>query len=662
MSRFWPAGVDRAALAARALFCMLALAVAALLSSNPAVQGVDSRIHDVFTTHVPKQPAPSGVLVVDISEASLAALGPWPWPRSLLTEISLALRQRGARVQVWDVMLPEGANGDDGLAATLSRPDVVMGQALVIDSAVGNPPRMGRLHGLPTGKGSIRSEPYAGLCSSTSAVRGYLGVAESLRPAAVGHVSSTPDADGRLRRLPAVVCHDRLAHAQLALVAAEAATPQQAWSIERGIWPWDPPVTLVRGGWSFPLDDQGWMRVPYARPHGEWRALSVEQILDPSSQIPELNGAIVVVGSTALGLADVVSTPYHPVAPGVAIHAELLGAAAPASLTVRLGQSQPRWVVDPQGKGAWSIALVLILGALLTVRLSPQAHTRQIATVSGFALLAPFVLAYSARIGGWNLSITPIVAAVAVQITCSLLFNLAWLRRQSLVLAHHLQGFMPRALAMQVAARNTSSDSLGHADRGVILAIRVEGLQRWQDSVSPLQALGVIHALHAAAQGAASAAEGRLEQVQGQTLFLVWPVREQNDAASVARALVAARRCVQELSPVLQQNESDSYPLSMNMALEFGSFLHGVVGHSDSRRTILLGPVVSDVQAMLDLSGELASPVILGPNAASLASAAASADTRVQRIGDFVLPEHAMAESLFRVEFPLHRVSIDTPT
>jgi hypothetical protein len=84
----------------------------------------------------------------------------------------------------------------------------------------------------------------------------------------------------------------------------------------------------------------------------------------------------------------------------------------------------------------------------------------------------------------------------------------------------------------------------------------------------------------------------------------------------------------------------------MNIAIESGPYLHGVVGHADSRRAILLGPAVADVQGMLELSTELASPVLLGPKAA-----VALRQEQLQRLGSFVLPAQAQAKSLFRPHF-----------
>lgn len=623
----------RAGLVARVLLCLAAVVLSVLFTAYEPMRALDARIQDTYTQYGPQQPAPAGVVIVDISESSLAALGPWPWSRTVLAELSESLRTRGARVQVWDLMLPEAAAGDERLGQSLSRPDVVLGQVLVTDPLVAQPPQEGQLH--------ASAADYQGLCSTSPAVSGHLGVAPGLRPHAVGHVGATPDADGRLRRLPAVICHEGRSYPQLALVAAEAAAAASPWVLESGRWPWQPAQTLVRGDWRFPLDAQGWLRVPYARAHQAWSAVSVEQVLDRSRPLPELQGSIVLIGSTALGLADIVNTPFHPVAPGVSIHAELVAAALPLAGPAPASPAQPRWLVQPRAEAAASALLTLVLGLLMAVRLWPQAPTRGSAVVSGGVLVLPLLLVPLAREGGWLIPAVPATLALLLQALATWLFNVAWLRRQSLLLARHLQGFMPAPLAREIAVRNPTGDSLGHAEQGTVMAIRIEGLERWQSSVAPLQALGLIHGLHATAQSAAAEVGGRLEQAQGHTLFVAWPASQASGAAP--QAMSAAQRCLRELQPLLERNESESHPLSMNIAIESGPYLHGVVGHADSRRAILLGAAVADVQGMLELSGELAAPVLVGPMAALELQRA-----QVQRVGSFVLPTQAEPKELFR--------------
>jgi adenylate cyclase len=186
-------------------------------------------------------------------------------------------------------------------------------------------------------------------------------------------------------------------------------------------------------------------------------------------------------------------------------------------------------------------------------------------------------------------------------------------------------------------------------EQGTVMAIRINGLQRWQESVEPLRALGVIHALYAAAQSGASAFGGRLEQAQGHLLMVAWPDSRAHEAGGNGPLLAAAaaRRCLKELQPLLDRNESELHPLSMNIAIESGPYLHGIVGHAESRSALLLGPAVADVQGMLELSDELACPILMGP---AVAAQLKGDSANMQRMGRFTLPSQAEPKDLFRLQ------------
>ena len=119
--------------------------VAGSLAQTRVLQTIDQYLQDGLTRIQAPVAAPEGITLIDIDERSLQELGPWPWPRPVLAQISHALRERGARLQVWDLALPHEAPGDALLARELAHPDVVIGQIAVLDPQVESPPREGLL-------------------------------------------------------------------------------------------------------------------------------------------------------------------------------------------------------------------------------------------------------------------------------------------------------------------------------------------------------------------------------------------------------------------------------------------------------------------------------------------------------------------------------------
>lgn len=597
--------------------------VAGSLAQTRVLQTIDQYLQDGLTRIQAPVAAPEGITLIDIDERSLQELGPWPWPRPVLAQISHALRERGARLQVWDLALPHEAPGDALLARELAHPDVVIGQIAVLDPQVESPPREGLLQHAP-------QAPH--LCSRHTPITGHLGLSPSLSVTQVGHLSATPDPDGLLRRIPAVICDQSHRYPQLALAAAIAATPDQPWHATPGTWPLGPHQWLSRGPWRFALDADGYLPVPYQRPHSAWPAISASRLLDPAA-LPSLNGHIVLIGGSAMGLGDVVSTPYHPSAPGVSVHAELLAAA----------QNAQAWPgAMPRGNTVLAALLAMLVGWAMLPLGKTQLRLLWLCLGITLGMCAPWVAAVLVRSQGVMLP----VAATSLTLLAHGLALLVWQtqqqRQNTKRLARHLESFLPPTLAHQVATQTPSGQSLGHPCDGVLVAVRIAGMDRWVSQVDSLQALALIHALHTAGQHSATLHGGSLEHAQGSTLYLTWP---QSTPQALAAALSSVRHLQALLMPALMQNETLTHPLSTYAAIEAGAYLLGIVGESGSRRSVLLGPVANDVMGMLSLGEELASPILIGPKAAQAFADGAAA---LQPLGRFLLPDQLQAKHLYR--------------
>jgi adenylate cyclase len=635
------------------------LLLVAWVAASPTLRLWDARLHDQITRALPAAAPPTGVVLVDIDEASLAQLGPWPWPRPVLAELAQRLRERGARLQIWDLFLPEPAPGDEALNAALGgaapASDIVIGQVLILDPQVQAPPRLGT------------PRPSAGapdLCAPVQAITGHFGTADSLPAARVGHITATPDVDGALRRLPAVLCQGAGRFPQLTLAAAELLQPQASWQLQPGNTLLGPAQWLVRGPLRFALDEQRQLPVPYRLPHAQWPALSALQVLEDPRKVPapataaapgngtnpatpggppSLQGKVVVLGATALGLADTVSTPYHATAPGVSVHAELMAAALDG-----------RWTVSPARPAVYAGVLVAVLGALLVAGLPLLQRQVLLAGAGLLAAMLPLGLAWAARLHGGQPATFQLPIAAPTLGVLAFSFALGGLhvqaaRRQARTLARHLESFLPRNLAREIARQNPSSESLGRPENGAVLALRVVGLERWSAAADSLKALGLVHAISSLAEKHARQHGGTLQHLQGDTLLLAWPVPSAQDTPAlqhaVQQSVLAARGLFAELGELLGTTETERYPLGLRAAVDTGPYLLAVAGSAASRRSLMLGPAVDVALALLPLCDELASTLLLGQRAA-----AAQPRLTLHPMGSFLLPDSGQPQTVCRVE------------
>jgi adenylate cyclase len=100
----------------------LLFALVALRVTEPApLEELRLRAFDIFQVLQPREATERPVVIVDIDEKSLRALGQWPWPRTRIAELITRLTSLGALVIAFDVVFAEPDRLSPQLAADTFR-------------------------------------------------------------------------------------------------------------------------------------------------------------------------------------------------------------------------------------------------------------------------------------------------------------------------------------------------------------------------------------------------------------------------------------------------------------------------------------------------------------------------------------------------------------
>ena len=105
---------------------MLALFYGFLGSSS--WEPVRQRVFDTYQSIAPRQVQALPVVIVDIDEASVTALGQWPWPRTRLARLIEATHRLGARVRDLSRATAPPRAGAQPQAAGCDRPNTLAGR------------------------------------------------------------------------------------------------------------------------------------------------------------------------------------------------------------------------------------------------------------------------------------------------------------------------------------------------------------------------------------------------------------------------------------------------------------------------------------------------------------------------------------------------------
>jgi adenylate cyclase len=584
---------------------LITLACGLALAAAPWLAALDQRIQDQFdalrATTSTSQAQPE-VILVDIDERSLSHLGPWPWPRDRHAQAMQTLRQLGVNLQLWDVLFTESRKGDTALSTQL-QPDIILPQVLVTDPQVTDPPQEGLL-----------AAPWPGLsphCAWLPQARGYLAVAPTLQPHHTGHITPTVDPDGRVRRIPAIVCHQGNAYPALSLLpwllAAQSGNPQaqpSGVSLQAGTLPWEPAWWLVAGNQRIPLDQHAQFAVPWSQSLPGIRAIPFDALLtphplgtNPSGGVPR----IAIVGSTALGLGDRVNTPLHAVTPGSAVHVQVVAAT----------QSGQRFPHRPAA--AWLAPLVGLLGLAAVLAYQPRLLLGWSALLA-WPLVGGVVLAcmwwLPAHIG-WAPPLLPVALALACAQVGRLAF--AWVAERTARnrLQHQVNGLLPPALAKRLAHHLPTNTPLSITQPCVIALVDLRNFAEHAAHGVAEHAVLLDHAMLTLAESLAKPHALELQPLQPGRFALISREPTANSRATLVNTVISLHTQAQAILASTRAAQPPVAPMAMAAVISEGALVTSFIGPDRHRIIRISGEVLQAVQALLPLTLDLARPVLV---------------------------------------------------
>ena len=276
----------------------LALATLAVLLlvriADPAfVEKVRLTYFDQLVISQPAKDVP--VYTVNIDESTLDKLGQFPFPRDMYADIIKDLYKREAGLVVFNVLMPEKDRfgKDEVLGETLKKYPVIL-------PTLGSDRQKNTNHGSPVQ--AIGKDP-AGLVAEYPGFISNVEPQESLA-AGVGVVNTFPEIDGAVRRMPLVILSQEQLHPALALETLRVAAKDPKFQVKIG----DMGVEAVRVPkfGKIPTDNEGRVWIDWSATPREYSYMKLPESFD---------GGIVIVGLSAAGLANPVSTAKGEVWP-----------------------------------------------------------------------------------------------------------------------------------------------------------------------------------------------------------------------------------------------------------------------------------------------------------------------------------------------------------
>jgi len=356
----------------RVALALTLCALTALLVATDVLRRWDWLLYDT-ALRTASRVTSDEIAIVAVDEKSLQSLGRWPWSRRLHAELIDRLTRYEARVVGFDIAFAEDSPADDAAADAALAGSIAANRRVVLPVF---PEQFDARHGL---------------LAEVLPLPTLANVAAKL-----GHVDVELDADAIARSVYLKAGLGSPVWPTLALAMNEVA---------RGAaWPVLPGENRIG---AEPGPDGTWVRdqrvlINFAGPPGSFRHLSFIDVLSQDAVAASLRGKYVLVGATASGVNEGLSTPMsgeqRPMS-GVELHANVLD-----------NLLAERWI-EPL---SWPLRLAVLLAlAAVPAFLFPRFTPRGALAVCAALMLAVFAVAvFALRVG--HLWIAPAPALLAL--------------------------------------------------------------------------------------------------------------------------------------------------------------------------------------------------------------------------------------------------------
>ncbi len=613
----------------RMLGMALIVAFIAIYIPNPyPVQFLRVKVFDFYQQLKPRKLPPLNkkpVVIIDLDENSLAEIGQWPWPRNVLAQMVQNLMQMGASVVAFDIVFaePDRMNpaqvadslygiddetrdklrklpgNDEIFAKVIKRSRVVLGQAGFWDKReadVGPPVRKSVAF--------IGPKPNKFLPSFVSLVRNV----PVIEKAALGHgiFSLVPEPDGVVRRVPTLFLFNDSLYPSLVVEMLRVVTGRRTVLVrtdQAGV-----KEVGITKNFRIKTDKNG--RVwPYFSKSDKSKYISARDVLAGTADANLIKNRMAIIGTSAVGLLDIRSTPVDKVVPGVEVHAQMIEALVNDGLLTR-----PNTFIGAE------ISLIFI-GGLLLVILVPWIGAK-------WTLLLFFVIVGGAVGTSWYLFTEYLMLFDAAYATIVLLLLYTTLtytgyakeeteRRQT---REAFGKYLSPAMVEKVA-EDPSQLKLGGDKRDLtLLFCDVRGFTTISEQFDAVGLTSLINKLLTPLTNVILKRLGTVDKYMGDCIMAFWNA-PLDDKEHARHGCISALEMLAEMQPLNDKLEIEAkeegrkhIPLRVGLGLNSGECVVGNMGSDQRFDYSVLGDTVNLAARLEGQSKNYGVDIVIGPS------------------------------------------------
>ena len=310
---------------------------------------------DSYQQIFPRESSEFPIYVVDIDESSLKNQGQWPWPRDILANLITKINSHQPSVIALDIILsePDRMGKDEVFKESIEKAPIVISYSTLHRGELKQPMKK---YSLAT-VGDFNIKELFFYPSSLTPLEEFQKASEG-----IGGINTLPEIDGVIRQIPLFMSingedgYQTFPSLQLEILRVlQGAGTYLIKSDPDGI------EDIRVGDIEVKTDSNAVLRLFFS--DQKIKTISANDLLSNVGDFKDLNGAIVIVGSSAYGLKDLITTPLKSGSAGFEVHVQALEQIFQGSYIDR-----PGWVL---GFERVILLLFLLISFFAVLKLKP---------------------------------------------------------------------------------------------------------------------------------------------------------------------------------------------------------------------------------------------------------------------------------------------------
>ncbi len=602
-----------------------------------AVQTVRNMVFDQFQRLSPRPNTPQPVRIIDIDEASLAAIGQFPWPRSEMARLVDNLNELGAGAIVFDMVFPEPdrlspktilnrkdmknwvdsnmsrpgernfPDNDEIFAKSIANAPVVVGFSIADNTGKKRPSvKWGKV---------VRGMDILSALPHFEDVTSNIDIIEKAA-SGIGSINVTPRRnDDIIRKVPLLWTKDGEVFPSLDMEALRVAQGQSTYIIQGAAH--EPGIVQgVRIG-AFDIDTtwNGEFWLHYRKDIPEtyvpaYKVLNLEnKDIDRLKDLIE--GHIVFVGTSAVGLHDIRTSPLGEQIPGVSLHAQIVEQILSG---VRLWR--PDYIEGVE------IALVVVLGILIIIATSWFSPITSL-SLGGITTLIIITGAWIA-FSRYGLLVDPAYAVFAGLITHFAMTAYHYLitDRQARFVRGAFAKFVSPEVLEEISSDPEGLELGGNTRQLTIMFVDIRNFTPLSEGLSPGDLVKFLNRLLDELSTCIVEEKGTIDKYIGDSIMAFWnaPVRIEDHQACACRAALRMRETLKRLNETDAFNfKRDGYPfaeIAIGTGINTGPACVGNLGSKDRFDYSVIGDAVNVAARMESACKEVGYDIVIAGSTA----------------------------------------------